>query len=128
ISSNFLVVQPRRSDVPPLPRPYTLFFWGPTVKELCPMEEVESASTEQQAADDSLESPRRRPGPVPEKDWKRAVVRELLKTAKAGQPLPSAAEMLKFCGSTLDWEPDPRSMQELLRLFGGEMWHLLGLG
>jgi len=28
----------------------------------------------------------------------------------------------------LEWEPDLRSMQELLRLFAGEMWHLLGLG
>ena len=34
ISSNFLVIQPRRPDVPPLPRPHALFFWGPKAKEL----------------------------------------------------------------------------------------------
>ena len=55
-------------------------------------------------------------------------MRELLKRAKAGKPLPSAPDMLKFCEEALGWEPDIRSMQELLRLFSGEMWHLLGLG
>jgi len=104
ISSNFLVIQPRRPDVPPLPRPHALSFWGP------------------------YKPPRRRPGPGPENEWKQAVVRELLKRAKAGKPLPSAPDMLKFCEEALGWEPDIRSMQELLRLFSGEMWHLLGLG
>src|SRR5262249_27099102 len=120
-------VQPRRPDVPPLPRPHALFFWGPKAKELCPAEEAEPVTTEQQAAN-PFAPPRRRPGPAPEKEWKQVVVRELLKRAKVGKPLPSAPEMLKFCGSTLDWEPDLKSMQELLRLFAGEMWHLLGLG
>jgi len=127
ISSNFVAVEPRRPDVSPLPRPHALFFWGPKAKELWPAEEVEAKPTEQHAAD-PLAPPRRRPGPAPENEWKQAVVRELLKTAKAGKPLPSAPEMLRFCGDTLEWEPDLRSMQELLRLFGGEMWHLLGLG
>jgi hypothetical protein len=132
ISSNFLVVRPRRPDVPPLPRPYTLFFWGPKVKELCPMEEAEASTVAaSSSASNELPTdapPRRRPGPVPEMDWKRAVVRELLKRAKAGKPLPSAPDMLKFCEEALGGEPDIRSMQELLRPFGGEMWHLLGLG
>jgi len=125
ISSNFLVVQTRRPDVPPLPRPHALSFWGPKATQLWPMEEA--APAEQQAAG-SFEPPRRRPGPAPEKEWKQAVVCELLKRAKANKPLPSAPEMLRFCGNTLEWEPDLRSMQELLRLFAGEMWHFLGLG
>jgi hypothetical protein len=41
ISNNFLVIQPRRPDVPPLSPPYALFFWGPKAKELWPAEEVE---------------------------------------------------------------------------------------
>jgi hypothetical protein len=127
ISNNFLVIQPRRPDVPPLSRPHALFFWGPKVKEFCPAEEAEPVMTEQQAAD-LFAPPRRRPGPPPEKEWKQVVVRELLERAKVGKPLPSAPEMLKFCGNTLDWEPDLKSMQELLRLFAGEMWYLLGLG
>ena len=127
ISNNFLIIQPRHAAAAPLPRPHAVFFWGPRVKELWPAEEVEPVSTKQQAAD-PLEPPRRRPGPAPENEWKQAVVRELLKRAKAGKPLPSAPEMLRFCGDTLEWEPDLRSMQELLRLFAGEMWHLLGLG
>ena len=127
ISSNFLVIQPRRPDVPPLPRPHALSFWGPKAKELWPAEEAEPVSTEQQAAN-PYKPPRRRPGPGPENEWKQAVVRELLKRAKAGKPLPSAPDMLKFCEEALGWEPDIRSMQELLRLFSGEMWHLLGLG
>jgi hypothetical protein len=127
ISNNFLAIEPRRPDVPPLPRPHALFFWRPKVKEFCSAEEAEPVSAEQQAAD-PFKPPRRRPGPSPEKEWKQIVVRELLERAKVGKPLPSAPEMLKFCGSTLDWEPDLKSMQELLRLFAGEMWYLLGLG
>jgi hypothetical protein len=122
------LVQPRRPDVPAISQRHALFFWGPKAKELWPMEAAEPASGEQQATDDSLESPRRRPGPAPEKEWKQAVVRELLKRAKTNKPLPSAPEMLEFCGSSLEWEPDPRSMQALLRLFNGEIWYLLGLG
>ena len=127
ISSNFLVIQPRRPDVPPLPRPHALFFWGPKAKELWPAQEAEPVTTKQQAAD-PFKPPRRRPGPPPENEWKQAVVRELLRRAKAGKPLPSAPDMQEFCQDVLEWEPDLRSMQELLRLFAGEMWHLLGLG
>src|SRR5262249_20273893 len=119
------LVQPRRPDVPAISQRHAVFFWGPRAKELWPMEEeAKPVTTEQQAAD-PLESPRRRPGPAPENEWKQAVVRELLKRAKAGKPLPSAPEMLKFCGDTLEWEPDLRSMQALLRLFGGEMTGLV---
>jgi len=127
ISSNFLVIQPRRPDVPPLPRPHALFFWGPKAKELWPAQEAEPVTTKQQAAD-PFKPPRRRPGPPPENEWKQAVVRELLRRAKAGKPVPSAPDMQEFCQDVLEWEPDLRSMQELLRLFAGEMWHLLGLG
>jgi len=122
------LVQPRHSDVPAISQRHAVFFWGPKVQEPWPMEEeAKPVTTEQQAAD-PYKPPRRRPGPPPENDWKQVVVRELLKRAKAGKPLPSAPEMLKFCGSNLDWEPDLKSMQELLRWFAGEMWHLLGLG
>ena len=120
------LVQPRRPDVPVLDRP-ALFFWGPKVKELWPAQEAEPVTTKQQAAD-PFKPPRRRPGPPPENEWKQAVVRELLRRAKAGKPLPSAPDMQEFCQDVLEWEPDLRSMQELLRLFAGEMWHLLGLG
>jgi hypothetical protein len=68
ISSNFLVVQPRRPDVPPLPRPHALSFWGPKAKELWPAEEAEPVSTEQQAVDPLAPPPRRR-GPVLTHDW-----------------------------------------------------------
>ena len=68
ISNNFLVIQPRRPDVPPLPRPHALFFWGPRAEELWPAEETEPVSTEQRAAD-LLEPPRRRRGPVLTHDW-----------------------------------------------------------
>jgi hypothetical protein len=71
-------------------------------------------------------SRRRRPGPPRNKEWDRIVVRELLSRAGAGQKLPTAPEMLKFCGEKLDWEPDPRAMQRLLRLFADpELWRLL---
>ena len=71
-------------------------------------------------------SPRRRPGPPPNKEWDRIVVRELLNRARAGQKLPTSPEMLRFCGEKLDWEPDPRAMQRLLRLFADpELWRLL---
>jgi len=104
----------RRLDVS-WPEDVVVFFWGPTMKRLWPTEEAEPVTTEQQAAN-PFAPPRRRPGPPPEKKWKQVVVRELLKRAKVGKPLPSAPEMLKFCGSTLDWESDLKSMQELLRV------------
>jgi len=37
------LVQPRRPDVPAISQRHALFFWGPKVKELCPMEEAEPA-------------------------------------------------------------------------------------
>jgi len=59
------LVQPRRPDASILPRP-ALFFWGPKVKELCPMEEAEPVTTKQQAADPFAPPPPRRPGPPPD--------------------------------------------------------------
>jgi hypothetical protein len=62
------LVQPRRPDVPVLDRP-ALFFWGPKVKQLWPMEEeVESVRTEQQAVDPLAPPPRRRGRPTTH-DW-----------------------------------------------------------
>src|SRR5262249_14164346 len=61
ISNKFLVVQPRCPDVPVLPQPYALFFWGPKAEERWPMEGAEPVSTRQQAADSLAPShPRRR--------------------------------------------------------------------
>jgi hypothetical protein len=64
ISSNFLVVQPRRLGVPPLPRPHALFFWGPKAKELWPADEAEPETEAQY---------RRKPQPpvpkLPGKQW-----------------------------------------------------------
>jgi hypothetical protein len=69
----------------------------------------------------------RRPGPQPTRDWDKVVVRELLKRAKAGEKLPSAPEMCRFCGENLNWEPDLSAMQQLLRLFADpRLWRLLG--
>jgi hypothetical protein len=68
ISSNLLVVQPRRPDVPVLPRPHALSFWGPKLTQIWPAEAAEPVSTEQRAAD-LLEPPRRRRGPVLTHDW-----------------------------------------------------------
>src|SRR5262249_43684629 len=51
IRSNFLLVQPRCPDVPVLPRPHALSFWGPKLHQHWPLEEAEPVSTKQQAAD-----------------------------------------------------------------------------
>jgi hypothetical protein len=69
---------------------------------------------------------RRKPGRPPTKDWDEAVVRELLKRADAGEKLPSAPEMCRFCGENLELEPDLREMQRLLSLFADpRLWRLL---
>ena len=73
ISNNFLVIQPRRPDVPPLPWPHALFFWGPKVKELCPMEEEVEPETEAQH--------RQKPGTKAIGNWPDLLTRELIRVA-----------------------------------------------
>jgi hypothetical protein len=60
-------------------------------------------------------SPRRRPGKRPTKDWPTHVARELIRRARAGEEMPTAAQMCQFCQNTLCWQPDIRQMQRLLR-------------
>jgi hypothetical protein len=60
-------------------------------------------------------SPRRKPGKLPTKEWPTHVVRELIRRARAGEETPTAPEMCQFCQDTLNWQPDIRQMQRLLR-------------
>ena len=60
-------------------------------------------------------SPRRKPGKRPTKDWPTHVARELIRRARAGEEMPTAAQMCQFCQNTLGWQPDIRQMQRLLR-------------
>ena len=79
ISSNFLVVQPRRREVPPLPRPHALFFWGPKAKELWPVEETVSAQEE--IASETEAPQRQRRGQKPIGNWPDLLTRELIRVA-----------------------------------------------
>ena len=60
-------------------------------------------------------SQRRKPGKRPTKDWPTHVARELIRRARAGEEMPTAAQMCQFCQNTLCWQPDIRQMQRLLR-------------
>lgn len=60
-------------------------------------------------------SPRRKPGKRPTKDWPTHVARELIRRARAGDKMPTAAQMCQFCQNILCWQPDIRQMQRLLR-------------
>ena len=76
IRSNFLVVQPRRPDVPLLPRPHALSFWGPKAKELWPREEVES----EPKAEPEVQQ-RQRPGTKAIGNWPDLLTREVVRVA-----------------------------------------------
>jgi hypothetical protein len=108
--------------------PLVIYIWQPDLEKRWPPSPPPSLSERATEPPDLATdvSPRRRPGPPPNKEWDRIVVRELLNRARAGQKLPKSPEMLRFCGEKLDWEPDPRAMQRLLRLFADpELWRLL---
>ena len=66
------LVQPRRPDVPVLDRP-ALFFWGPKVKELWPIEEEVEPETEAQH--------RQKPGTKAIGNWPDLLTRELIRVA-----------------------------------------------
>ena len=66
------LVQPRRPDVPVLDRP-ALFFWGPKVKQLWPMEEEVEPETEAQH--------RQKPGTKAIGNWPDLLTRELIRVA-----------------------------------------------
>jgi hypothetical protein len=66
------LVQPRRPDVPVLDRP-ALFFWGPKVKELWPMEEEVKPETEAQH--------RQKPGTKAIGNWPDLLTREVVRVA-----------------------------------------------
>jgi hypothetical protein len=102
---------------------YPIATLGPPAADAKPSAALDTPSEPEEARPTPQ---RRRPGPPPNKEWDKIVVRELLNRARAGQKLPMSPEMLKFCGEKLDWEPDPRAMQRLLRLFADpELWRLL---
>ena len=123
IRSNFLVIQPRRPDVPPLPRPHALFFWGPQAKKLWPMEEeVESVRTEQQAVD-PLAPPSRRRGRVLTHDWF-SICGEIAhrcidpKTGRVAVPKSEnklAENMLKWLSEQGIDPPAPSEMREAVK-------------
>jgi hypothetical protein len=128
ISSNFLVVQPRRSDVPPLPRPHALFFWGPRAKELSPTEKAEPASTEQQAAD-PLEPPLHRRGPVLTHDWFSIcgeIARRCIdsRTGRVRVPVKGSSfvrDMREWCRKQGWAEPARSEMSEAVRRIGAAL-------
>jgi hypothetical protein len=72
ISSNLLEIQPRRPDVPPLPRPHALFFWGPRAEELWSTEAAEPETEAQQ---------RQKPGTKAIGNWSDLLTRELIRVA-----------------------------------------------
>jgi hypothetical protein len=61
---------------------------------------------------DNPTSPRRTPGPRPEKDWPAHVERELI---RRGLGKMTAEDLCQFCEDTLDYQPDVSAMRKLLR-------------
>ena len=77
ISSNFLIVQRRHPDVPPLPpRPYALSFWGPKLQQRWPTEAVESELKAEPEAQQ-----RQKPGTKAIGNWPDLLTRELIRVA-----------------------------------------------
>jgi hypothetical protein len=72
------LVQPRRPDVPVLDRP-ALFFWGPKVKELWPMEET--APAQEEIASETEAQQRQKRGQKAFGNWPDLLTRELVRVA-----------------------------------------------
>jgi hypothetical protein len=105
--------------------PSMIYVWQPDLEKRCPppspspslhkrvIEPPERATEPLDLAPDV--SPRRKPGKRPTNDWPTHVARELIRRARAGEQMPTAAQMCQFCQDTLRCQPDIRQMQRLLR-------------
>jgi len=70
-------------------------------------------SSSDDTSDDT--SPRRKPGKKPKHKWPTLVTRELIRRARAGEAEPTAPQIAQFLQDKLDWQPDIRAVQRLLR-------------
>jgi len=98
-------------------RGYAFFAWRPDLEKAWPTIFVAAAApvAQEPLSLSPTESQRRKPGPRATKDWPTHVARELIRRARAGEDMPTAAQMCQFCQNTLHWQPDIRSMQKQLR-------------
>jgi hypothetical protein len=120
---NVLMVHPRRRDVPPLPRPHALFFWGPKAKEFWPAEAAESVTIGQQAVD-PLAPPPRRPGKAPNTQRWFSICAEIArrcidpKTGRVAVPKSEnklAEDMLEWLSEQGIGPPAPSEMREAVK-------------
>jgi hypothetical protein len=63
-----------------------------------------------------VDEPRRKPGPKTKDDWPIQVAAELIQRVRAGEKMPTPAEMCQWCEENWGWQPDIRPMQRLFRV------------
>ena len=63
-----------------------------------------------------VDEPRRKPGPKTKDDWPIQVAAELIQRVRAGEKMPTPAEMCQWCEDNWGWQPDIRPMQRLFKV------------
>jgi hypothetical protein len=63
-----------------------------------------------------VDEPRRKPGPKTKDDWPIQVAAELIQRVRAGEKMPTPAEMCQWCEVNWGWQPDIRPMQRLFKV------------
>ena len=91
------------------------FYPAVAAADAAPPPEFRQPTPSTMAEPSADDKPRRKPGPKPKHDWPTQVTRELIRRARAGEPDPSAPEMLQWCEDKWGWQPDLKQMQQLLR-------------
>jgi hypothetical protein len=82
--------------------------WMPDFDKLWPSAKADQEATEM--------SPRRKPGPTPIKNWKLHVAAELYRIFEIeGKQPPPASYFADFCRDKLNYVPDMRAIQRLLK-------------
>jgi hypothetical protein len=92
---------------------YAYFVWKPRLAKVWP--DLFAPTAAAKIDDAQPAQPQRRREPPPEHEWSMEVAREVIQRERAGQPMPTAPQMLDWCRNKWDWEPDIRQMQKLLR-------------
>ncbi|MCS3497489.1 hypothetical protein M2189_003552 [Bradyrhizobium japonicum] len=80
-----------------------------------PNAKPEPACPEAKPKQDRKPLPRRRPGKQPTKNWPTFVAGKVRDLKRAHKPIPTAASFCQLCENELDYQPDVRQMQRLLR-------------
>jgi hypothetical protein len=77
---------------------------------------AEAVAQSRPTTSNRLDEPRRKSGPKTKDDWPIHVAAELIQRVRAGEKMPTPAEMCQWCENNWGWQPDIRPMQRLFKI------------